>query len=159
MKQTLLILFIMMISVNSFSIDKSEFEPATIAYITSECKYDPNLQDSPDNPVACMNVLKFIALGRSTKNERKLTENNKKMIEAFSKSIQKDMVIHYDSEVEFIDNDGKTYWIPIQKEFHEAFRKEVLSNGSVKLFLAWVLSINNNHCVIMLEFEALNPKK
>lgn len=152
-----LFFFIISFSSNSYSIDKTMYPPQVISIMNvKSSSYNPNDSTGPDNPDIFISStgIKYHVIGRFTGRERPLSDTNKSIISMFSKARSAEYEKYYDREIEFIDSDQKTYWIPIQNLFYKAFKDEV--KGNVVLYLIWIGRLKSDNCSVMNEFDAIN---
>jgi hypothetical protein len=154
-------IILLCITTIAFATDKSLYHPSVISVISANTNNYPkgNSQkiEGPDKSIIIIDPsgIRFLVIGKYTGKERLISNNNKTMIDMYYKITKVDYRQLYINEVEFIDSDQKAYWIPLQTNFYKAFKDEV-TEGTVTLYLLWIGAINNNPCILMTEFDAIN---
>lgn len=85
---------------------------------------------------------------------RALPEDRRLVIEFWAKTYGIDLVAirNYEKEIE-VREDGRTYWLPIQKILVPPLRKEVGKNGRANMYARFIGRKNKDYVFLVNEFD------
>lgn len=146
--------------------DWDKYKPRTFKQITTELAEaffkDPDVivEDSRkgESIVLSANTFPSQVVAVYTGSSRKVSDKKKEVIAAWLKVFVKpaEYVDLFESEYLFIE-DGKEYWLPVQKQVASYFEKELRKSDKVNLYAAWIGARRDSggteHVFLINEFE------
>ncbi len=150
-------LFVFLFCFELFAVNADQYPISTINVIVAGEK----TKIEKDNKGIALHItmlgggIPFRVIGRWTGNARPISSDTVQFLEMYAKYRKMDLLSLFKNEIEFIDSDGDTYWIPIQDSFHDAFVKEIQTpKKSVLLYLIMCGFLEENPVFLMNEFYA-----
>lgn len=93
-----------------------------------------------------------------TGSTRPIRKDHKQLIDRWAKSLRIDPMIAelFETEIEVQEAD-KTYWLPVQQQLMEPFRKEVVADSFVELYVLLLGGLKNDAIFAVNEFRSQRP--
>lgn len=159
-------LFVVLTAGQAVAQDWDKYKPRTLKQITTELAEpffkDPDviIEDSKRGSAIVLSANTFPSqvVAVYSGSSRKVSDKKKEVITAWLRVFGKpaEYLDLFESEYLFIE-DGKEYWLPVQKQVAAFFEKELRKSAKVNLYAAWVGAFRDSggteHVFLINEFE------
>lgn len=156
MRQLLLTIFLSFYSLVALAeFDFGAYQAITFADLNARHTDDLLKASQKSDYVISAATFKYQLLVTFSKELRKITNNNKKVIAAWQQSlrVQADFVERYQQEFKVVFG-KQTYWIPVQEALLPHMGSELHSGDTFELYVVVIGAINNKLVFLTTEFKS-----